>query len=318
VRGLCLLRHAPSPQPSPKGRRRRRETALERFLLTILCCLLAAIGPSATAAELEQLTHDGRLKFSPVFREAGKELVFAELVNPTLYQLRRLVLADGVNEPLQAGSSTSEFEPAWSADGECYAFCKTRSALSVSVVVCDKRGSKLGEILPGEGFCGHRSPALTPDHTRVAFSYAEKGGQQIFSTRLDGSDRMPLTDSRGINNWPSYSPDGQVIVFGSSRDGNFEIYRMNADGSDERRLSDSPFQDIRPRFSPDGKRIAFTSHRDGNAEIYIMDADGRAPRRITDNPERDDYPEWHPDGQRLVIVSERQGKHDLHLVRVPR
>jgi TolB protein len=289
-----------------------------RISLAILCCLAVAIYQGASAGQLEQLTHDGRLKFSPVFRDGGKELVFVELVNPTLYQLRRLVLANGVNEPLQAASATSEFEPAWSADGECYAFCKTRSALSVSVVVCDKRGNKLGEILPGEGFCGHRSPALTADHSQLAFSYAEQGAQQIFSTRLDGSDRTQLTDSRGINNWPSYSPDGQAIAFGSSRDGNFEIYRMNANGSDERRLTDSPFQDIRPRFSPDGRRIAFTSHRDGNAEIYIMDADGRAPRRLTDNPERDDYPEWHPDGQRLVIVSERQGKHDLYLVDVPR
>ena len=289
----------------------------DRFLLAILCCLLATAGSIAPAAELEQLTRDGRQKFSPVFRDGGKELVFAELVSPTLFQLRRLVLASGVNEPLHANSSTSEFEPASSADGECYAYLKTRSALSVSVMICDKRGSKLGEILPGEGFCGYRSPTLSPDHARIGFSYAEKGSQQIFSSRPDGGDRTPLTDSRGINNWPSYSPDGRQIVFGSSRDGNFEIYRMNADGSDARRLPDSPLQDIRPRFSPDGQRIAFTSHRDGNAQIYVMTADGSAVRRLSDNVERDDYADWHPDGQRLVIVSERHGKQDLYLMPVP-
>ena len=111
------------------------------------------------------------------------------------------------------------------------------------------------------------------------------------------TDRTPLTDSRGINNWPSYSPDGRTIVFGSSREGNFEIYRMNADGSDPRRLTDSPLQDIRPRFSPDAERIAFTSHRDGNAEIYIMNADGSIPRRVTDSSEHNDYAEWHPGGE---------------------
>ncbi len=297
--------------------------ALVALRMPLACCLIAVasqigLAGETVVGELQQLTHDGRLKFSPVFREAGKEIVFAELVTPSLYQIRRLVLADGTNEPLHAAASTSEFEPAWSADGECYAFLKTRSALSVSVVVCDRRGMKLGELLPGEGFCGHRSPAVSPDHARVAFSYAEKGSQQIFSARTDGSDRKPLTDSRGISNWPSYSPGGETIVFGSSRDGNFEIYRMNADGTDVRRLTDSPFQDIRPRFSPDGKRIAFTSHRDGNAEIYVMAADGSSSVRVTDSVERDDYPEWHPDGQRLLIVSEREGKHDLYLVRVPR
>jgi Tol biopolymer transport system component len=278
--------------------------------------LVIVVASVATGAQPERLTSDGRLKFSPVFRDGGRELIFSELATPSLYQIRRLVLSDGTNEPLHGTASTSEFEPSWSRDDECYAFLKTRSALSVSVMVCDRRGAKVGEFLPGEGFCGYRSPAIAPDHSQVAFSYAEMGRQQIYSGRPDGSDRQPLTDSRGINNWPAYSPDGQTIVFGSSRDGNFEIYRMNANGSDARRLTDSPFQDIRPRFSPDGARITFTSHRDGNAEIYVMNADGSSPRRITDNIERDDYADWHPDGARLVIVSERAGRHDLYLVEI--
>ena len=289
-----------------------------RLSLAALVWLVFAAGQPAPAAESQQLTRDGRLKFSPIFRGTGAELIFVELVNPTLYQLRRLDLRSGANEALHPSASTSEFEPAWSIDDENYAFLKTRGALSVSVVVCDKLGGKLGEILPGEGFCGYRSPALAPDHSRVAFSYAEKGRQQIYSARPDGSDRKPLTDTRGLNNWPSYSPDGKSIVFGSSRDGNFEIYRIDASGSDTRRLTDSPMQDIRPRYSPDGRRIAFTSHRDGNAEIYVMDADGSGLWRITENDERDDYADWHPDGMRLVIVGERQGKFDLHLVQVPR
>jgi Tol biopolymer transport system component len=288
-----------------------------RFSLALWCVGLAG-ALTAPAAEPEPLTRDGRLKFSPVFRDGGREVVFVELVNPSLYQIRRLVLADGSDRPLHTVSPTSEFEPASSADGECYAFLKTRGALSVSIVVRNTQEGELGEILPAEGFCGYRAPALAPDHSRLAFAYAEQGKQQIYSARLNGDDRKQLTDARGISNWPAYSPDGRSIVFGSSRDGDFEIYRMNADGTEVRRLTESPFQDIRPRFSPDGKRIAFTSHRDGNAEIYVMQADGSAARRVTQSFDRDDYPDWHPDGQRLVIVSERGGKHDLYLVNVPR
>lgn len=279
---------------------------------------LLAMCVSAPAAEPQRLTHDGRLKFSPVFVPGGQELVYAELVDPTLYQLRRLDLADGQSKPLHDSASASEFEPGWSADGACYAYLRLRGVLSISIVVRDKAGGQLAEILPGEGFCGYRSPAIAPDHARLAFSYAEGGTQQIYSEAISGGERRALTDSRGACNWPAYSPDGRSIVFGSSRDGNFEIYVMNADGSNQRRLTDSPFQDIRPRFSPDGRRIAFTSHRDGNAEIYVMRADGADPRRLTDSPERDDYPEWRPDGDQLVIVSERQGRHDLYLVDAPR
>lgn len=289
-----------------------------RPLAIAACCLAFFVRTASAGESARQLTHDGRQKFTPIFRSGGREVVFVELVNPTLFQIRRLVLADGTNEPLHANAPTSEFEPAWSADGECYAFLKTRSALNVSVVVRDKRGGEVGEILPGEGFCGFRSPALAPDHSRLAYSYAERGTQQIYSARPTGEDRKRLTDSPGVCNWPCYSPDGRSIAFASSRDGDFEIYRMNADGSDVRRLTNSPFQDIRPRYSPDGTRIAFTSHRDGNAEIYVMNADGTAPRRVTDNAERDDYPDWHPDGERLVVVSERQGRFDLYVVAVPR
>lgn len=271
----------------------------------------------ACAGEPQRLTQDGRQKSSPVFRDAGRELIYVDFADATLFQLRKLVLADGTSELLHPKSTTAEFEPAWSADGELYTHLKLRGVLSIGIVVRDKQATVLHEIQPGGGFNGYRSPALAPDHSRLAFSYAERGAQQIYSSQPNGEDRKQLTESNGINNWPSYSPDGRTIVFGSSRDGNFEIYRMDSDGSNPRRLTDDPFQDIRPRLSPDGQRIAFTSHRDGNAEIYVINADGSDPRRVTDSPERDDYAEWHPDGKRLAIVSERDGRHDLYLVDAP-
>lgn len=279
--------------------------------LSLLLCIRMTF-----AAEPIRLTQDGRQKSSPVFRDEGRELVYVDFADATLFQLRRLVLADLTSELLHPMSTTAEFEPSIAADGEAYAHLKLRGVLSISIVVRDKQGTILHEIMPGPGFCGYRSPALAPDHSRIVFSYAERGTQQIFSSQLNGENRKLLTDSTGINNWPSYSRDGRSIVFGSSRDGNFEIYRMQADSSNVHRLTDNPYQDSRPRFSPDGQRIAFTSHRDGNAEIYIMQADGSHPQRITTNEERDDFAEWHPDGKRLVIVGERHGKHDLYMVTV--
>jgi Tol biopolymer transport system component len=288
---------------------------------------VAAIGAIAVASgfgaarfcsadEPVRLTLDGRQKSSPVFRDGGKELIYVDFADATLFQLKRLVMADGTSELLHPKSAAAEFEPIWSADGDAYAHLKLRGVLSVSIVVRDRQGNVLHEIQPGGGFNGYRSPALAPDHSRLAFSSADRGTQQIVSSSLAGEDRKALTESSGINNWPAYSPDGQWIVFGSSRDGNFEIYKMAADGSQTVRLTDSPFQDLRPRFSPDGKQIAFTSHRDGNAEIYVMNSDGSSPRRITDNEGRDDYADWHPDGTRLVVVCERDGQHDLYLLPV--
>ena len=287
-----------------------------RELLSAVLVLCSFIAAPAVADEPVRLTNDGRQKSSPVFRNGDKELVYTDFADATLFQLRRLVLADGTTEHLHSQPTSAEFEPAWSADGEVYAHLKLRGVLSIGIVVRDRQGTTLHEIAPGGGFNGYRSPAIAPDHSRLLFSYAERGSQQIWSSQLNGEDRKPLTETTGINNWPAFSRDGRQIVFSSSRHDDFEVYSMNSDGSAVRRLTNSPGQDIRPRFSPDGKRIAFTSHRDGNAEIYVMDSDGSNPRRITVTPDRDDYPEWFPDSHRIVYVSETGGRHDLYAVTV--
>ena len=270
----------------------------------------------AAAGEPTRLTFDGRIKYTPVFCSDGERIVYVDFERPNLYRLKRLSLSGGEAEDLHPEVASFEFEPAWSRGTDVYAYAHIRGTLSVSVLIRSP-GKDPVEILPGGGFDGLRSPAVSPDGTRVLYAHGAKGAQQIHSVAADGTGDRPLTDSPGLNNWPDFSPDGNQIAFGSSRDRDFEIYVMNADGTNPRRLTDSPLQDIRPRFSPDGRRIAFTSHRDGNAELYIMNADGTDLRRVTQHDERDDYAAWHPDGRQLLAVLERDGAQDLYLLDAP-
>jgi len=308
-----------------------------------------ATAPTAVA---RRLTHDGRLKSSPVFVAGGREVLYVVLDTPELFRLMRLSLDDGTITAYNDLASTTELDPAASPDGELVAFCRTVSVLNLPLVLRGPNGVET--VIPaGGGFCGFRSPAVAPDKSRVAVSYAEGGRQQLYSFDRMGKDRRALTDSPGLNLWPTYSPCGKFLAFGSSRDGDYELYCMGADGANPRRLTESPRQDIRPAWSPKGDWIAFTSHRDGNAEVYLLaagtlaagnlgigddsdtvsdsagnDTATTAPNpaaattasaliRVTDHPERDDYPAWHPDGERLVIVSERDGEYDLYLVDLP-
>lgn len=282
----------------------------------VIACALAQFARGLTAGEPTRLTHDGRQKYTPVFCNDGEHLVFVDLETPSLLRLKRLRIADGQIEALHPDVTTSEFEPAWARSANVYAYAHTRGTLSVSVIIRGENGRQ-AEVLPGGGFDGLRSPAVSSEGTRVLFAHSERGRQQIFSVSPEGKDERPLTDSAGNNNWPDFSPDGRQIVFASSRTGNYEICVMQADGSNVRQLTDSPLQDIRPRFSPDGQRIAFTSHRDGNAELYVINADGSDEKRVTVHDERDDYPAWHPNGKQLIAVCEREGEFDLYLIDVP-
>ena len=271
----------------------------------------------SVAAEPERLTHDGLLKFAPVFTSGGEEIVFSVHNVPNRVSLKRLRLSDGVQELVHPEVMAHQFDATFSADGRYHAFALSSNSPQLVLVVQDKLDGKEWTFRPQGARSTVRTPRMTPDGRRVVFTLSSPGGQQIASVNLQGEDLQRLTESTGTNCWPAVSPDGKTIAFSSSRQGHFNIYMMNADGGDVRRISDSPRRDIRPSWSPDGKRIAFTSARDGNLEIYVMHADGTGVRRITDHPDRDDYATWHRDGRRLLTVAQRQGQHDLYLTEIP-
>ena len=288
-----------------------------RLQATVALLVTAAMASQLVAVEPVRLTHDGRMKFTPVFINGGEDLVFVEIQDPKLYRLQQLKLAGGAVTPVHKTVSAQEFDPAYSADGKYYAYLKAVGTLSVGMVISSRKQADEVQLAPGQGFSGYRNPAISPDSSLVLFSFAEEGRQDIFSVDIKGKNRAALTGGKGINLWPDFSPDGSRVAFCSTRDGNFELYLMKPDGSEITRITQNPFQDLRPRFSPDGKRLAFVSHRDGNFEVYLVNSDGSNLQRVTEHEERDDYPAWSPDGKSLVIVSEREGEHDLYRVEVP-
>ncbi|HIA18827.1 MAG TPA: hypothetical protein EYN70_05305 [Planctomycetaceae bacterium] len=283
------------------------------FPLLLLGSLLQT--PVISAEEL-RLTSDGRIKRDSVFIDNGDTLVYVVDESSDKMRLMRRNMRDGSTEPFHKNAPKSEFSPAFSANGQYYAFIQSRGNLSLALVIRELQGVKSSEVKPAGGFSGMRSPAISPEGKRVLYCFPEKGSQQIWSVNMEAQDRKALTDGQGIDNWPAYTPDGKTIVFGSTRDGNYEIYSMRSDGKEVKRLTNSPMQDIRPVISHDGKRIAFISQRDGNRELYVMNLDGSGLQRVTRHPDRDDYPAWHPDGKHIALISERAGRTDLYLVQV--
>jgi hypothetical protein len=123
------------------------------------------------------------------------------------------------------------------------------------------------------GAAGGPSTTPTPAATtKIAFTSARDGNDEIYVMNADGTDPRNLTNDRARDSNPAWSPDGTKIAFVSDRDGNDEIYVMNADGSGQTRMTNSPGQDYYPAWSPDGSHIAFSSD---HATIIVEVATGR-------------------------------------------
>ena len=279
--------------------------------------LWLALANACIASEPKRLTEDGILKRDPKFIDGGKSLIYGYDEKEDLVRVMKLDLETGKSEPLVSDvGDKHQIEPVLSSDGKYLAVTECTGNLSAKLVIRNLEEKKDAAIThSGRG--GTRSPTFTPDNERVVYAFAETGPQQLWSVKVDGTDKKQLTQCEGISNWPTFTPDGKTIVFSNSRENNYEIYTMNADGTEERRITTNTLMDIRPAVSPDGKQVAFTSTRDGFYDVYVMNIDGSKVRRVTKSEDRDDYPAWHPDGKQLVIVSERAGRFDLYLYEVP-
>ena len=108
-----------------------------------------------------------------------------------------------------------------------------------------------------------------------------------------------ITDSLGLDLYPTFSPDGAQIAYCSDRGGGFEIYvRQLIAGGREIQITSDGQDSLQPAWSRDGREIAFTSR--GRPGIWLVPALGGTPRRLTEFGSR---PAWSPDGTTLVFQS---------------
>jgi TolB protein len=145
----------------------------------------------------------------------------------------------------------------------------------------------------------------------------------IYTAKVDGSDKRALTKNGVYTAEGTASPDGKTIVFTSLKDGDLEIYTMNIDGSNVRRLTHTIGYDGGPAFSPDGKLIVYRAFhpstpydsaeytsllaehlvRPTRVDIWVMNADGSDQRMVIHLPAPNFAPYFHPDGKRIIFAS---------------
>ncbi len=127
-------------------------------------------------------------------------------------------------------------------------------------------------------------PRFSPDGKRIAYISDRKGGDNIWTMNVDGSERRAITSEkfRLLNN-PAWSADGRFIAarkhFTTSRSaGTGEIWLYHVLGGTGvqlvKRSSESFQKELgEPIFSPDGRHIYFSKNiTSGDRFIYAQDS----------------------------------------------
>jgi hypothetical protein len=75
-----------------------------------------------------------------------------------------------------------------------------------------------------------RSPAFSPDGSRLAYMSTRNGNWDIYITSTEGSAPRQITSATGQDGLPVWSPDGTQIAYVSDADGSWAIYTVAANG----------------------------------------------------------------------------------------
>lgn len=119
------------------------------------------------------------------------------------------------------------------------------------------------------GILGARYLALSPDGTRLAFSYQG----DLWVAPSSGGQATRLTNHVEMDIRPVWSPDGSQIAFASNRFGNNDAFVIPVNGGGSvRRLTWWSGSDLPVDWSPDGKSVIIdTTREDGYGGFYAVD-----------------------------------------------
>jgi TolB protein len=143
-----------------------------------------------------------------------------------------------------------------------------------------------------------------------------RGDTDIFSSKLDGSDRRNVTNQPAIDTSPTWSPSAKQIAFVSNRDGAGQIYVADVDGANVRRIVKEGGDADSPSWSPDGRWLAFhwKPRQADSYDIYMAEVSTGKIFQLTSGAGSNESPSWAPDSRHLVFQSTRSGSSQIYIM----
>ncbi|MFY9937004.1 MAG: protein kinase [Silvibacterium sp.] len=179
-----------------------------------------------------------------------------------------------------------------------------------------RHDAKSGEFLPFLSGISAEFVTFSKDGQWVAYVTYPDG--VLWRSKVDGSERQPLSNGGMYARLPRWSPDGKQIVFyGWNLEGKLQIDQRNGvsgqpykvyavsrnGGVPEQLIPNDPDPQSDPNWSPDGSRIVFAGGVNTDSSVIrVLEV---ASHQISTLPESQGYfsPRWSPDGRYIAAMS---------------
>jgi len=230
--------------------------------------------------------------------------------------------------------------PEISPDGRRVAYTVSQAdfqqdAFISQIWIADRTDGTAYQLTRGDK--GASNPRWSPDGTRLAFTSARSGKNQIFVIRPDGGEAQRLTDCESAVESFAWSPDGRMIAFTAAEPaprfmkdrkehyGDYSVVRREynfvhlwtvavdeaqaSPAAGVQRTKGNDFSVGSFDWSPDGTRIAFSATvnpdliQGHTADIYVLSLADDSIRKAVSQPGPDNNPHWSPDGRQIVFSS---------------
>jgi serine/threonine protein kinase/Tol biopolymer transport system component len=162
----------------------------------------------------------------------------------------------------------------------------------------------IGQFLPFLSGQSVETVTFSKDGQWIAYVTYPEG--ILWRSRVDGTERLRLTDPPLYPLNPRWSPDGKQIAYWGRKTGEaVRMFTLSASGGNpEQLLKDDSISRAEPNWSPDGKRILFTEQatQNGTPVLKVLDLQTHL---VTDVAGSKGYtsPRWSPDGKRIVAMT---------------
>ena len=185
--------------------------------------------------------------------------------------------------------------------------------MSEEIYIMGSNGAGKTEILLADFHI--RSPALSPDGERIAYTASNDpgGGDRhlLYIRHIETGNEFRLISEDNAYH-PAWSADGEQIAYDDGGD----LYISSVDMANPQvfKITHGGSHHTNPTWSPDGRQIAFASNLDGNWNIFAINVDGTNRVRLTNDPADDERPDWSPDGRHIAFMTHRHGTWDIYIV----